>query len=335
MVLDWLRLEKPFSPSFLEANLITFLMPSLYGLMLWIFINWIIMDNPINFLVGSGSTLTTPDTARQVGPTHSFYYAYNSLSGSFSLLIKEAATLAPILLVATLLLSLVIILKKRWFDIGYLIIGWSILAFTFFTAYRGSLPPFSRYFFWVIPAGILIAGVLHRTSENNFFRTCVAVGTSIVMVFTILVLTSHTFGLFPNHTPQRLLRAFLVPAEVDDVHTVQGQLDEHEEVALFLNKQPPGHKTILDHAIGNPIDLFLERPYEIIRTTDTDFFPILRSNIGYVDQVLIPEPTFGAIGRSDILKFYPGMYEGKLKWAKLIHEFPGSLHWRLFQITSP
>lgn len=335
MMLDWLRTENHFSPSFLEANLITFLVPSLYGLMFWMFTNWLIMGNPIHFLVGKGSTLTTPDTARLVGPTHPFYYAYDSLSGSFSLLIKEAVTLAPILLVATLLLGMVIVLKKRWFEIGYLIIGWSILAFTFFTAYRGSLPPFSRYFFWVVPAGILIAGALHRFSENKLFRNFVAVGTSIVMIFTILGLTSHAFGLFPEHTPQRLLGAFLVPAEVEDVHTVQGWLDEYKEVALFLNKQPPGHMTILDNAIGNPIDLFLERPYEIVRTTDTDFFPILRSIIDNVDQVLIPEPTFDAIGRSDILNYYPGMYEGKLKWAKLIHEFPGSHHWRLFQITSP
>ncbi|CAA9229675.1 MAG: hypothetical protein AVDCRST_MAG77-932 [uncultured Chloroflexi bacterium] len=48
----------------LEAVALTFVMPAVWVLLFWMLLSWQVMGNPIYFLVGPGSTATTPDTAR-------------------------------------------------------------------------------------------------------------------------------------------------------------------------------------------------------------------------------------------------------------------------------
>ncbi len=52
--------------------------------------------------------------------------------------------MGPLLVVASLLLLLIMIAKKRWIDLDYILLGWSIIMFTFLIGYRGYLPAFSR-----------------------------------------------------------------------------------------------------------------------------------------------------------------------------------------------
>ncbi|MBI3684037.1 MAG: hypothetical protein HY235_27000, partial [Acidobacteria bacterium] len=73
----------------------------------------------------------------------------------------------------------------------------------------------------------------------------------------------------------------------------------------------------------------------LVITTDQDFQQRLRSLSTSVDQVLVPFPSFDALGRSDVLNDYPDLYRGGEPWAELVREFPGPIGWRLYRIKRP
>ncbi|MCX7837920.1 MAG: hypothetical protein N2559_00465 [Anaerolineae bacterium] len=318
----------------LQANILAYTMPPLYALGGWVLVNWLIMKNPIYFLVGPGSTATTPDTAQAVGPSHPFAYAQNSVSGSALLLSRQIADLSPLLALATLLLIVLVLWKKAWGDLSYLALGWSILGFTFFTAWRGLLPPFTRYFFWIVPAGVIIAATAYRCAHKRWTRALTLALMTVALWAPFTWLIPRALERLPDPYPLRIVGAFLLPPEVTDHRQVRGQLDEFKMIAAYLNAQHPPRTTLLDAAIGSPLLFFLTRPETLVLTTDRDFKQILSSPIGRVDQILVPYPSFDARGRSEILKLYPAIYDGQA-WTQLVHEFPGPNAWRLYRIVSP
>lgn len=321
-------------PRALQASLLAYLMPPFYALGGWVLANWFIMGNPIYFLVGPGSTATTPDTAQAVGPSHPFAYAQNSVSGSALLLWRQIADLSPLLALATLVLIVLVVWKRSWGDLSYLALGWSILGFTFFTAWRGLLPPFTRYFFWIVPAGVIIAATAYHCARARWARALTLALLTIALFAPFTWLIPRALERLPEPYPLRIVGAFLLPPEVTDYRQVRGQLDEFKAIAAYLNAQNPPRTTLLDAAIGSPLLFFLNRPEMLVLTTDRDFKQILRSPMGRVDQVLVPYPSFDARGRSEILKLYPAIYDGQA-WTQLVHEFPGPNAWRLYRIVSP
>ena len=123
--------------------------------------------------------------------------------------------------------------------------------------------------------------------------------------------------------------------EVKDLKLVQEQLDEFKTIAQFLGEQPSYTLTMIIFDVANSLFFYSKRPQNMVISSDKDFSTILRSPLGQVQQILIPEPNTVSIGHSVILRTYPRLYFEKEKWATLKYEFPGPSHWRLFQIASP
>ncbi|MCL4535470.1 MAG: hypothetical protein M1370_09975 [Bacteroidetes bacterium] len=317
------------------GSVLAFITPSIWALILWILVNWDIMHNPIYFLVGPGSTSTTPDTAQAVGPSHPFAFAQGSVEGSLRLLLTQIVDLAPLVLPASALLVICGIWRRRLADFAFLALGWSILGFVFLIALRGLLPPFTRYFFWVVPAGIVIAGAAYRAIAPGWPRHCVAFCTALLLILASVSLSLQSWARLADPFPQRVAGALLLPREALYPEQLRGMLDEFKEVAKYLNNETPETLILSDAAIASPLVFFLDRPNEMVLTTDTDFLPILRDPVGQVDQILVPYPSFDAKGRSDILKQYPDLYDGGKPWAQLVHEFPGPSAWRLYQVQRP
>lgn len=314
------------------GSILAFITPSVWALILWILVNWDITGNPMYFLVGPGSTGTTPDTAHIVGPEHPFYFAYGSVAGSGILLMHQTLSLAPLLLLATPLLMLCVVWRQRWSDLAYLALGWSILGFTFMIALRGLLPPWARYFFWAVPAGVIVAGAAYRAAETGWPRRCVALGVTLLLLIPAVGMPLQVWPKLSEPWPLRAVAAIVLAPEVKDSAGAHGQFDEFVAMASYLDAQPTETLTMIDASVGSPIVFFLKRPDKLVMTTDTDFLPILRDPVDRVDQVLVPFPSFDAKGRSDILKLYPDLYEGGQPWARLTHEFPGPSAWRLFEV---
>ena len=314
------------------GSVVGFATPSVWALVLWVIINWQIMGNPFYFLVGPGSTANTPDTAQAVGSMHPFAFAQGSLTGSSLLLLHQITDLAPLLLPATALLTILVLVRQRWGDLAHLALGWSVLGFVLLIAFRGILPPWTRYFFWVVPGGIIVAAAAYRASPAGWLRQCVAICTTLLLLAPALLLPLRAWPNLSEPLPQRLIGALVKAPETADSRWIGGQFDEFILMADYLNSQPPGTLTLIDASIGSPVVFWLDRPNELVMTTDRDFFPILHSPVGKIDQVLVPYPSFDAKARSEVIKSYPDLYEGKEPWARFEHEFPGPTAWRLYEV---
>jgi len=332
---EWLVQKVKTSPEKLEAELLTFLVPPAYGFVFWVFLNWMIMGNPIYFLVGPGATTNTPDTARTFGSAHLWYYAMNSISGSLKLLFTEIEFIGPLILASTILLLIVIIRKKRWQDIDFLIIGWSIIAFTMMIGFRGYLPAWSRYFIWLIPGSLIITGALYKAIEKKGLRLAVNLLLVVLLTYPIINQITKKWDFIDAPMPQKLLLSWVIAGEQQSVSYENASLSEMQMIADYLNSQPEDTITLIDHSISMSLAFMVQRPENLVMTTDTDFFEILRNPIGKVDQILVPYPSLDNIGRSQVLKYYPGMYEGFEPWTILKHEFPSLQPWRLYKVKDP
>ncbi len=314
------------------GSVLAYITPTVWALLLWMFMNWDITGNPIYFLVGPGSTATTPDTAHLVGPDHPFYFAFGSIPGSLRLMLEEIAGLAPLLLPASLALVGWACWRRRWSDLSFLALGWSILGFTFLIALRGYLPPWARYFFWAVPGGLLVAGAAYRVALDRWPRLLVAAGTALFLLVPVVILPLRAWPGLTEPLPLRVAAAVILAPEVTTSEGAHGQFDEFLGIAAYLDTQPADTLTMIDASVGSPVVFFTRRPQQLILTTDTDFQAKLHEPGGQVGQMLVPFPTFDAIGRSEILQTYPDMYSGGEPWAQLITEFPGPSSWRLFRI---
>jgi len=330
---NWLFQRGKTSPEKLEAELLSYLVPPAYGFIFWVFLNWTIMGNPIYFLTGPGATSNTPDTAQTYGPDHLWYYAMNSVSGSLKLLGREISFVGPLLIVATIALLLVIVYKKRWIDFDFILLGWSIIFFTFLIGYRGFLPAFSRYFIWAIPGSILIMASLYSSLKQKWLRVWANFCLIAFLIFPIANQVSKKWDLIEAPMPQKIYLCWIIAGEQQSVSYENDSLDEMQKIADYLNQQPATTTTIVDQSISMSLAFMVDHPENLIMTTDMDFFDILRNPIGKADQILVPYPSFDARGRSQVLKYYPGIYEGFETWTTFAYEFPFPLPWRLFTIN--
>jgi hypothetical protein len=69
-----------------------------------------------------------------------------------------------------------------------------------------------------------------------------------------------------------------------------------------------------------------------VTTPDEDFSALLRAPVGHVDLIFVPRPTFDALGRSDVLRAHPLLYERGATWARLEREFTGGREWRAYRV---
>ena len=329
----WLFRKGKISPEKLEAELLAYLVPPAYGFIFWVFLNWTIMGNPIYFLTGPGATTNTPDTAQTFGPDHLWYYAMNSVSGTLKLLAAEISFIGPLLVFATIVLLLIIIFKKRWVDFDFVMLGWACVLFTVIIGYRGYLPAFSRYFMWMIPGGIIVMGAVYSSLKKKWIKLALNLILICLLVFPVVNQVSQKWDFIDDPMPQKLALAWIIAGEQQSVSYENDSLNELKMIADYLNAQPEGTTTIVDHSISMSLALAVDHPENLIMTTDIDFFDILQYPVGNADQILVPYPSFDAQGRSQVLKYYPGIYEGFETWTTFAYEFPSPLPWRLFTIN--
>ncbi|MCD4752588.1 MAG: hypothetical protein K8R40_05915 [Anaerolineaceae bacterium] len=332
---NWLIQKTKASPEKLEADLLTYLVPPAYGIMFWVFLNWMIMGNPIYFLVGPDATSNTPDTAQALGINHLWYYAMNSIGGSLKLLFAEIQFIGPLLLVSSFLLLIIIIYKKRWRDLDFLIIGWSIIAFTMMIGFRGYLPAWSRYFIWLIPGGVIVMGAVHKAIHGKSLRLAINLILVGLLAYPIINQVSKKWSYVEEPMPQKILLILSIAGERQWFSYENVSMTKMQVIANYLNEQFKDTITLVDFSTSMSLGFLVDHPENLVMTTDNDFLDILRNPIGNIDQILVPYPSFDNIGRSQVLKYYPGMYEGFEPWTTLKHEFPSPQPWRLYKVKDP
>lgn len=338
----WLRLsqERPrAADGAITGSLVALLAPFAFVMLVWTVVNYQIKGDPMFFLTGPGSTRTAPDTAKVYGPGFPLYYAYNSVSGTVSLAWDRLWYLSPLMGLSTVVLGLRA-LARRNLDILVLgIVAWSIVVFPIVTGYTGSLPPWVRYWYWLVPAGMMLAVVLLREIQSTAMRDLLSIGVVALAFLPNARIAYDTYHGFPTENlthEEKLASALLTNVDLYHVPQRQQAVEEYRRVAALVNREvPPDAKLMLDViGPGGPIPMFLDHPEQVVATTDRDFeSEYLDRPWATVDYVLVPRPDFNNESRSVVLQKHLGIWRGVYPWTEFVAEVGRVEHWRLFRVV--
>ena len=330
----------PESREAISASLVAFVIPFGFVMAMWMWVNVLIKGNPLFFLVGPGSTRTAPDTARVFGEGHPFFAAYQSVGESLSLAVDRVTTLSPLIVLATAGLALYALRRRNVEVIAVGIVAWSITAFPTVTGYTGALPPWVRYWYWVVPMGFVLAAYgLHRIRLPGV--RALAAGIVVVLAFVpnvrVFVETHDAFSIEQPGGGERVRNALLTTPDLGSVASRQASVDEYRRVAEAVEALTPPDALVMLDVIGpgGPIPMFARNPRRYVTTTDRDFEEeFLFRPWDTVDYVLVPFPTFDRFSRSLVLQAHDDIWEGAMPWTELVAEIDGPTRWRLFRVMS-
>ena len=257
---------------------------------------------------------------------------------SLSLAVDRVTTLSPLIVLATAGLALYALRRRNVEVIAVGIVAWSITAFPTVTGYTGALPPWVRYWYWVVPMGFVLAAYgLHRIRLPGV--RALAAGIVVVLAFVpnvrVFVETHDAFSIEQPGGGERVRNALLTTPDLGSVASRQASVDEYRRVAEAVEALTPPDALVMLDVIGpgGPIPMFARNPRRYVTTTDRDFEEeFLFRPWDTVDYVLVPFPTFDRFSRSLVLQAHDDIWEGAMPWTELVAEIDGPTRWRLFRV---
>ena len=225
-----------------SGSLWTFAAPFGFVMAVWMWINIQIKGNPIFFLVGPGSTRTAPDTARVFGEGHPLYSAYHSFGDSLSLAVDQITLLSPLILLATAGLALYALRSRSVEVIAIGVVAWSITAFPVVTAYTGALPPWVRYWYWVVPMGLVLATYgLSRIPLPGLrmLATVAVVGLAFLPNLRVFINAYDAFTIEQPTRAERIRNGLFTTPDLGSVTARQDAVREYRLVAETVEEMIP------------------------------------------------------------------------------------------------
>ena len=297
------------------------LAPLFYAAAIWVYLNWLIMKNPLYFLNGNYSnnaqTSLQGNIGAVAGASHHILHAL-LLVGQMGLLFW------PVFL--GLAAAAAIALRRRGNPSAWILIGATVGMPLLQAAllYLGHSGGWARYFIYYIPNGVLLLAFAAAQLPGRRLR-----GAALVLVAVLCVLgdigtyheevTSPVVGLGETSVVQEL-----------SANRPLHLLTADDQVVRYLDAHP--HLSVLVDAFrGFPIELRLAHPAQLIITPDVNFQSVLENPLGRVDAILVPAPQ--NLGLLDAVnRTWPKLWAGKMAWVHLLKEFPGPDDWRLYAV---
>ncbi len=293
----------------IESALLLLLAPLVYVSGLWLYLNWLIMKNPLFFMDGTYSNAAFSSSG-------SYQYA---LLGQL-----KGHPLDALAFVASMTLLFWPVIPAGLIALGRLLgrlrDGRMLLLFAmsavpllqFALLERGLSSGLARYFIYFIPMGVLLVALLVADA-----RTC---RRSVLLVLAALALALGDLG-----TGYAVLTSPILGHgdRSDLLGIVHGrptpQYVARNQVVTYLNAHPT--LTVLtDSAYAYPIIVRVHNPRQLIIDSDADFQSILENPRGRVDAFLVPDIAGGHIPDA-VSVAWPGMSSGKVTWVRLIASF--------------
>ena len=314
------------------GSAIIFGAPIVFASGVWVYFNWLIMKNPLYFLNSSYGNLAQTSTGTYMTPA--IVAADHHLLGAFLYMVRFGALYWPIYL--GLAFALFFCFGRRRDPLAIVLVFGTIGAqlLEAVLVYKGGLGEWDRYFLEYIPNGILLfAFIIAKT--HAWWSRWAPLGKTFAAALMLLVFLSGTIG-----TVKALQSPILGTPDggvIDAAYhhqslqrTPQNAFFGAMAVVAYANNHP--HMSILaDTFVAYPIVLRAHHLSQFVITSDYQFNSILYNPRGRVTAFLVAKPT--GIAQLDALnRAWPGLWEGKVRWAKLIKQFPGSIQYRLFKI---
>ena len=314
----------------MEGRLLAVMVPPAYAVAIWLFLNWMVMDSPLYFVQSEYSLANATDIAKNAGLAHPLFLAWHNIFYTLSYTVKRLSQQNIAFVAGVMVSSLAAIVDRNRKMIGMLLILVSVPAFTAFQVFSGSLATWLRYWFYAIPYGAIVIGMLYRMMKGRARNLLVAGLIGLYM----LSIPISAFTMYQDQNTggdMQRLGAYLLNPSVEperrandsyykfrhDAPILADRVDEASAEGLVMVDANKSYYVILETA----------HPERLMITNDTDFLSALQYPRGKVSYILVPAED------NVFSRTYPGIYDGAYDWAVLVDEFPETLvRYRLFKV---
>ncbi len=314
----------------MEGRLLAVLVPPAYAVAIWLFLNWIVMGLPLYFYNSEYSLANATDIARNAGVTHPLFLAWHNIFYTLSYTFKRLSQQNVAFMVGSMAAALVAIAQRNRKIIGLLLILVSVPAFTALQVFSGSLATWLRYWFYAIPYGALVIGMIYRMMNGRARNLLV---TALIGLFILSIpISAYVMYQDPNGGgDMRRLGAYLVnPAAEPERRTSDSYYQFRHDAPILaakVDELSASGLVMVDANKSYYVILASAHPERLMITNDTDFLGALKYPRGKVKYILVPQEN------NIFTRTYPGIYDGAYDWAKLVDDFPDTMvHYRLFEI---
>ncbi|MDQ7095549.1 glycosyltransferase family 39 protein [Desulfosporosinus sp. PR] len=301
-----------------EGMLSVIVPPLLYSVIVWILLNWIIMNNPLYFLNGEYSNTTQVQS--QLSNTIYWGMIHSPIKASL-FAFKKVLVFSGVL-ISILILRLFNRRLVQWDTLILLGMFFSIPMLQIIMLTSGTTMAWLRYFMYVLP--ISVAWLPYELSKLK------RKWQIVIPLIAMLV----SFGLLSYAITQPLI----APDENTFLKNSFGNHDgkyydwqQDIEIAKYLDENYPGKIILVDSSSAFFIILQSKFPKDFYINSDKNFKNAISDPIKYnVDYVLIPKHNY-PWGISVINQAYPNLYDHGADWVELVKEF--GTDWRLYKVS--
>ncbi len=298
----------------IDGLLVFWMAPLVSVAIVWVFLNWTIMGDALYFLQSSyGNSAQLATGTYAYAPVDA---AAGNLGATLTYLIRQTLLFPPVVPGIVVLLAFGLA-GRRERHVRALIVAATTLAIPLLQAlllYRGASAGWLRFFLSFIVFGFVAIAFGARLMSTNKASPLIWGSCLLLLVAG----DSATYAMLGPSTPLHTES----PSTFQEIAPVVAYLDAH-----------PRPTVLTDSFRSFPIILRVQRPKQLVISSDRDFPELLARPLGQVDAFLVPRPT--ATGALDAVnRRYPELWEGREPWAELLADFPGGDHWRLYAIRA-
>ncbi|EHQ88058.1 ArnT family glycosyltransferase [Desulfosporosinus youngiae] len=300
-----------------EGTLAVIVTPLFYSIGLWVLLNAVIMDNPLNFLNGEYT-----NTAQIEGHLNNPIYAAmlnNPINAGVFAIQKVLVFSAPFLSIVLLRL-----INRRFLQWDTLILIGTIISIPILQVImliKGTSLGWLRYFLYVLP--VSFAWLPYELSKLKKKWQVLIPLIAMIANFCILSYAITQPSIAPDEN------TFLQNSLGRHNQTYYDQRQDME-IANYLDENYPSSNILVDSFSAYLIILNSNYPKRFFITSDYDFKNAISDPEAYnVSYILVPKPGSSSV-ISAINDAYPNLYDHGSDWLELAKEF--GTRWRLYKV---
>lgn len=324
----WLRYRD--NTDRLEGEILAFVVPFVYVVVLWILANWLIAGSPTYFLNGAGNTSAY---SVQLLRSSNVAYLYHHVIPTAAYVLARCEWFMPALVPLLLAATVISVARRRALELIPLAFPGAVLLFHIYMLYELQTYGEFRYYCYSLPLGIVAAGLViaglprARTRRGHWWRRVtlgvILSATALSLPSTLLAMNTYAIG----RQEQPLLA--LVRGH-PTARTALGQWRNEQAMAAYVDGLRLGNgRVLLDTTAGFAIDLFSQQPKQFIIPSDHDFQATLDQLGQFPGYVLVSRQK----GHESlfIATRYPALLSNGASWAHLQHQIGP---WLLYRIVT-
>jgi hypothetical protein len=307
--------------AYAESVMLLYVSPVVYVVSLWIFLNWLIMGDPLYFARSDYSN--AGQIGYQLALLPGLLPLKHNLIYSLWVGLRETASIFPFFIGISIWVVILSVVRRKWVWLGIVVLSWTLILFSTFNLFMGQSALFIRYFISAIPMGmILIAGAL--TMHAPKLRVPLALLFSLFIAgsayFTVRAMITHTeWGQWNDQVVHAVL-----------TNTPLSSWNEEQELAEYIINKTNGY-ILVDDFQGYRVVFFSGKPWRFITPSDSTFKKYLREPYKNVNYILTSSTELeGELNQ--VNNAYPYLFSKGADWVTL--EYQDST-WKLFKVIGP